>query len=138
MRNSYSKTDKDATFMRMKEDRQGNGQLKPAYNVQIGTENGFAVGYGVFQNPGDTKTLKPHLRKQQSRLGVRPKAVITDAGYGSEENYAYLENQRTVAVIKYNTWRKERSRKWKEDAFRIGNIMRRKNTMRVRTGEPSC
>jgi transposase len=92
-RNSYSKTDKDATFMRMKEDHMGNGQLKPAYNVQIGTENGFVVGYDLFANPGDTKTLKPHLRRQQRRLGVKPKAVITDAGYGSEENYVYLENR---------------------------------------------
>jgi transposase len=120
-RNSYSKTDKDATFMRMKEDQMENGQLKPAYNVQIGTENGFVVGYDIFQNPGDTRTLKPHLRRQQKRLGVKPKAVITDAGYGSEENYRYLENQGIKAVVKYGTWRKEQSKKWKEDAFRSEN-----------------
>ncbi|MCL2269986.1 MAG: IS1182 family transposase [Treponema sp.] len=117
-RNSYSKTDPDATFMRMKEDHMGNGQLKPAYNVQIGTENGFVVGYDLFPNPTDTKTLKPHLRKQAKRLGTKPKTVITDAGYGSEENYAYLENRQTTAVIKYNTYHKEKSRKWKSDAFR--------------------
>jgi hypothetical protein len=56
-RNSYSKTDTDAAFMRMKEDRMRNGQLKPAYNVQIGTENGFVVGYDLFPNLADTKTL---------------------------------------------------------------------------------
>jgi transposase len=83
-RNSYSKTDHEATFMRMKEDHMGNGQLKPAYNVQIGTENGFVTGYDIFQNPGDTKTLKPHLKRQKKRFGVNPKVVITDAGYGSE------------------------------------------------------
>jgi hypothetical protein len=105
----------------MKEDHMGNGQLKPAYNVQIGTENGFVVGYDVFQNPGDTRTLKPHLRRQAERLGVKPKAVIADAGYGSEENYRYLENRRTVAVVKYNTYRKEKSRKWQEDVFRTDN-----------------
>jgi transposase len=120
-RNSYSKTDKDATFMRMKEDHMGNGQLKPAYNVQIGTENGFVVGYDLFPNPNDTRTLKPHLRKQEKRLDSKPEAVITDAGYGSEENYAYLENKRTVAVIKYSTWRKEHSRKWQEEKFRTDN-----------------
>jgi transposase len=120
-RNSYSKTDKDATFMRMKEDRMGNGQLKPAYNVQIGSENGFVVGYDLFANPGDTKTLKAHLRRQARRLGVKPEAVITDAGYGSEENYAYLENRGTVAVVQYSTWRKEKSRKWQEDMFRTEN-----------------
>jgi len=120
-RNSYSKTDPDATFMRMKEDRMGNGQLKPGYNVQIGTENGFVVGYDLFPNPNDTKTLKPHLRRQSRRLGVKPKIVIADAGYGSEENYIYLENRRSVAVIKYGMYHKEQSRKWKSDIFKTDN-----------------
>jgi len=120
-RNSYSKTDPDATFMRMKEDHMRNGQLKPGYNVQIGTENGFVVGYDLFPNPTDTRTLKPHLRRQAKRLGVKPKTVIADAGYGGEENYRYLENKRTAAVIKYNTYRKEKSRKWKKDIFRTEN-----------------
>jgi transposase len=108
-------------FMRMKEDHLGNGQLKPAYNVQIGTENGFVVGYDLFQNLADTRTLKPHLRRQRKRLGVKPKVVITDAGYGSEENYVYLENQRTVAVVKYSTYQKEKSRKWQGDVFKTEN-----------------
>jgi transposase len=99
-RNSYSKTDPDATFMRMKEDHRGKGQPKPGYNVQIGTENGFVVGYDIFANPNDTKTLKPHLKRQKKRLGVNPQTVITDAGYGSEENYVYLENQKITAVVK--------------------------------------
>jgi transposase len=120
-RNSYSKTDPDATFMRMKEDHMGNAQLKPAYNVQTGTENGFVTGYDIFPNPTDTKTLKPHLKRQAKRLGVKPKAVVTDAGYGSEENYVYLENQKTTAVIKYNTYHKEKSRKWKEDISKSEN-----------------
>ena len=120
-RNSYSKTDQDATFMRMKEDHMNNGQLKPGYNAQIGTENGFVVGYDLFPNPADSRTLKPHLMWQARRLGVKPKVVIADAGYGSEENYRYLENKRTVAVVKYNTYRKEQSRKWKEDIFRTEN-----------------
>lgn len=34
-RSSYSKTDLEATFMRMKEDHMLNGQLKPAYNVHV-------------------------------------------------------------------------------------------------------
>jgi transposase len=119
-RNSYSRTDPDATFMRMKEDHFGNGQLKPAYNVQIGTENGFVVGYDLFQNPGDTRTLKPHLKRQKKRLGIKPKVVIADAGYGSEENYRYLENRRTVAVVKYNTYHQEKHRR-KEDILNAAN-----------------
>ena len=126
-RNSYSKTDPDATFMRMKEDqgetkfRTGNGQLKPGYNVQIGTEGGFVLGYDLFPNPADTRTLKPHLRRQKKRLGVSPQAVIADAGYGSEENYRYLENRGIRAVVKYGMYRKEGSRKWKEDRWNTEN-----------------
>jgi hypothetical protein len=107
--------------MRLKEDHMRNGQLKPAYNVQIGTENGFVVGYDIYPNPTDTKTLKVHLKRQKQRLGENPKAVITDAGYGSEENYRYLENHGTVAIIKYNTWQKEKSKKWQDDIFRTEN-----------------
>ena len=120
-RNSYSKTDRDTTFMRMKEDqgetkvRTGNGQLKPAYNVPIGTEGGFVGGYDLFPNPGDTLMMKRHLERQQERLGVRPKAVIADAGYGSEENYQYREDNGTVAEVTYGTYRKERTKEGKED-----------------------
>ena len=120
-RNSYSKTDPEATFMRMKEDHRGKGQPKPGYNVQIGTENGFVVGYDIYANPGDIRTLKPHLKRQKKRLGVKPKTVITDAGYGSEENYVYLENQGIKAVVKYATYHKEKSNKWKEDIFKLEN-----------------
>jgi hypothetical protein len=120
-RNNYSKTDHDATFMRMKEGHMGNEQLKSAYNVQIGTENRFVVGYDVFPNPADTRTLKPHLRWQAERLGVKPKAVITDAGYGSEENYLYLERQKITAVVKHGTYQKEKSKKWREGAFKSDN-----------------
>jgi len=120
-RNSYSKTDKDATFMRMKDDHMKTGQLKPGYNIQIGSENGFVVGYDIFSSPTDTNTLKPHLKRQEKRLGVRPKIAIADAGYGSEENYLYLERRGIVAVVKYTTYRKEKSRKWREDIFRSEN-----------------
>jgi hypothetical protein len=122
-RNSYSKTDPDATFMRMKEDQgkttfcTGNGQLKPGYNVQIGRENGFILGYDIFPNPADTRTLKVHLRRQKKRLGAKPKAVIADAGYGSGENYRYLENQKIRAVVKYGMYRKEHRGKWREDPW---------------------
>jgi transposase len=120
-RNSYSKTDHDATFMRMKEDHMRNGQLKPGYNVQIGTENGFVLGYDIFPNPTDTRTLIPHLDKMETRLGKKPARIIADAGYGSNENYAYLENKNVEAVVKYGTFHKEATRKWKKDQFRTEN-----------------
>ena len=60
-RNSYSKTDEDATFMRMKEDHMRNGRLKPGYNVQIGVNSEYITGIEVVSDRSDVKTLKPFL-----------------------------------------------------------------------------
>jgi transposase len=110
-RNSYSKTDPDATFMRMKEDHMRNGQLKPAYNTQISTENQIIIHYTIHQNPTDTKTLKPHLENMEETFGKESlqdlKEITADAGYGSEENYEYLEQKGLTAYVKYNTFEKE-------------------------------
>lgn len=106
-RNSYSKTDPDATFMRMKEDHMLNGQLKPAYNWQISTQNQFILNYSLHQNPTDTLTLKPHLEQYQALYGFLPSAVVADAGYGSDENYQLLEQKAVVAYLKYNTFDRE-------------------------------
>lgn len=61
-------SDNNATFMRMKKDVMLNGQLKPCYNIQVGTENSFTIGYYIFPNPIDTKTLKTHLENMKKRL----------------------------------------------------------------------
>ncbi|MHC5311097.1 IS1182 family transposase [Myroides sp. LJL116] len=106
-RNSYSKTDQDATFMRMKEDHMQNGQLKPGYNVQISTNNQFILSYSLHSNPTDTTTLIPHLENFKDNLGNLPKALTADAGYGSEENYHYLEEQNVDAYVKYNSFNNE-------------------------------
>jgi len=111
-RRSYSKMDNDATFMRMKEDHMKNGQLKPGYNVQIGTENQFVTGYSIHQNPGDTSCMKSHLEQlKEQRDGKLPKTITADAGYGSEENYEYLEHSKIEHYVKYNTFHKEQSSK---------------------------
>ena len=82
-RSSYSKTDTDATFMRMKEDHLKNGQLKPAYNVQLSTNHQFITTYTLHQSTTDTTTLTTHLQQHQSCYGSLPEALTTDAGYGS-------------------------------------------------------
>ena len=82
-----SRTDADATFMRMKEDHMKNGQVKAGYNLQIATETQFLLHYDVFSNPTDTKTLLPLLRTYPHDL----RTVVADAGYGSEENLLRLE-----------------------------------------------
>ncbi|MDN4015139.1 IS1182 family transposase [Chryseobacterium gambrini] len=110
-RGSYSKTDTDATFMRMKEDHMKNGQLKPAYNAQISTENQFILNYTLHQNPTDTTTLVSHLDNFKESYGQEVFSAIesltADAGYGSEENYQLLEELKIEAFVKYNTFDKE-------------------------------
>ena len=101
-RNSYSKTDPDATFMRMKEDHMRNGQLKPGYNVQLSTNNQFIASYSIHPNPTDTRTLIPHLQQHIKAYKQKPANITADAGYGSEENYQWLENKRITAYVKHN------------------------------------
>jgi transposase len=108
-RNSYSKTDPDATFMRMKEDHMKNGQLKPAYNVQISTSNQFIVNYTIHPNPTDTTTFPSHLAQHEASFGKAPKVVIADAGYGSEENYTLLEQKKATAFVKYGLFDKQQN-----------------------------
>jgi transposase len=104
-RNSYARTDPDASCMRMKEDQGAEKPWpKPAYNVQIGTEGQFVVGFSVHGRAGDTSCLIPPLENLRIQLGRLPKNVVTDAGYGSEENYAYLEQHHLGNFLKYNTF----------------------------------
>ena len=106
-RNSYSKTDKDATFMRMKEDAMNNGQTKPGYNLQIGTENQFITDFGIFQTPGDPFTMIPFFNSFFDRYGRMPHTGVADSGYGSEENYRFMEETGIEAFVKYNMLHKE-------------------------------
>jgi hypothetical protein len=121
-RNSYSKTDNDATFMRMKEDHMMNGQLKPAYNVQISTENQIITHYSTHQTSTDFTTLEPHLESFESTYKKQSKQVIADAGYGSEENYQLLENKEVDFFIPYNMYRIEQTRKHKKNLFHTQNL----------------
>jgi transposase len=121
-RNSYSKTDTDATFMRLKEDHMKNGQLKPAYNIQISTENQIVTNFSIHQNPGDTSTLISHLEQFHSLYKKHSATTIADAGYGSEQNYEYLESIESEAYVKYNYFYKEQKRSFKKDIFRQDNL----------------
>ncbi len=120
-RNSYSKTDPDATFMRMKDDHMQNGQLKPGYNVQISSENQFIVNYTLHQQTTDYHTLKPHLEQHEELYQSNPEELTADAGYGSEENYEMLQQKGITSYVKYNTFDKElgsaKSKKKKKTDF---------------------
>lgn len=121
-RNSYSKTDKDATFMRMKEDAMNNGQTKPGYNLQIGTEGQFITDFALFPNPTDTLTYIPFMESFKNRYGALPSTEIADSGYGSEENYRFLEEHGIEAFVKYNRFHIEQRPRYVQDHFRSENF----------------
>ena len=121
-RNSYSKTDIDATFMRMKDDYMRNGQLKPGYNLQIGVISEYICAYDVFPNPSDSKTLIPFLDKI-SALNLNIKNVVADAGYESINNYEYLEKNGYNSYIKPIYFEKSKTRKFKNDLNRVENLI---------------
>ena len=121
-RNSYSKTDHDATFMRMKDDYMMNGQLKAGYNVQIASEGQYTLVYDIFPNPTDTRTLIPFLDKIEKDYFDLPEHIVADAGYGSEQNYSdIISNRSREALITYNMYLKEQKRKYKKDEFKTAN-----------------
>ena len=121
-RNSFSKTDKDATFMHMKEDHMQNGQLKPGYNIQIGVEGEYIVGVDVSSERSDQLTLKPYLDKLEKDLPKKFENVIADAGYESEENYMYLSKHNQKSYIKPQNYEKSKSKKFKEDISKRENM----------------
>ena len=121
-RNSYSKTDPDATFMRMKEDAMNNGQTKPGYNIQISTENQFITNYGIYWRPTDQGTLIPYLTSFSNRYGMQSEEVCADSGYGSEQNYNFMFGQNIVPCVKYNMFHAEDKRKYVKNPFLPQNM----------------
>ena len=121
-RNSYSRTDPDATFMRMKEDAMLNGQLKPGYNVQISTENQFITNFGIYQRPTDTLTMISYLESFKTRYGMQSDEIVADSGYGSEENYEYMFSNGMTPYVKYNMFHVEQRRSYRNNPFRVSNL----------------
>lgn len=121
-RNSYSKTDTDATFMRMKEDAMKNGQLKPAYNVQHGVDSEYITWLTVGPQPTDTTTLIPFLKTMEEHLNFKYLKIVADAGYESEENYSFIEDNNQIAFIKPANYELSKTRKYKNDIGKIENM----------------
>ncbi len=121
-RNSYSKTDLEATFMRMKEDHMLNGQLKPAYNVQIAVENYFIIHGYVSNDRTDYNTLIPVLEKHQEAFGSVLEEVTADSGYCSEKNLLYLKEKGIESYIKLQDHEKRKTRAYAEDISKYYNM----------------
>ena len=114
-RNSYSKTDHDATFMRMKEDAMGNGQLKPAYNLQHGVDSEYITWLTIGPQPTDTTTLIPFLKDAEEHLKFKYTNITADAGYESEENYLFLEGNGQLSYIKPANYEISKTHKYRND-----------------------
>lgn len=136
--------------MHMKEDAMNNGQTKPGYNLQIATENQFITNFALFPNPTDTLTFIPFEEMFFYRYGRFAKTTIADSGYGSEENYRFMDGNGTEAFVKYNYFHKEQKPRYKPNPFHpeslyynkredyyvcpMGQHMNRTGTKRGKTG----
>lgn len=114
-RNSFSKTDPDATFMHLKEDHMRNAQLKPAYNLQLAVEGEYIIGFDISSERSDQCTLIPLIDKMDKNIGVKYQDVTADAGYESEENYTYFENRKQDCYIKPQNYERSKNRKFKNN-----------------------
>ena len=114
-RNSFSKTDPDATFMHMKDDHMRNAQLKPGYNVQFGVEGEYIVGVDISSERSDQLTMIPLLERMEQHLGHSYEDVTLDAGYESEENYTWFEERGQTCYIKPQNYERSKTRKFKND-----------------------
>ncbi|WP_338757170.1 IS1182 family transposase [Levilactobacillus brevis] len=121
-RNSFAKTDTDATFMRMKEDPMKNGQLKPGYNLQVASQNQYALYFDLFQRPTDTRTLIPFLSNIFAQAPKASRYVVADAGYGSEMNYQFIaDDLERDFLIPYGMYEKEQTRAYHKDKRKVAN-----------------
>ena len=122
-RNSYSKTDPDATFMRIKKDYMGNDQLLPAYNIQIGVADEYIVVADVFQYRSDMDCFIPLMERFYELYGLYPKYPVADAGYGSYNNYLFCQEHGMEKFMKFTMYKKETTdEKYRNDPFRATNF----------------
>ncbi len=132
-RNSYSKTDNDATFMRMKKDYMGNDQLLPGYNIQLGLCDEYIAVYDVKQYASDMDCFQPLMEKFSRTYGIYPIYPLADAGYGSFNNYLYCEEHGMQKYMKFTMFKKEtEDAKYRDNPYRAVNFPINKN------GNPVC
>lgn len=131
-RNSYSKTDKDATFMRMKKDYMGNDQLLPGYNVQVGVCDEYIAVYDIQRYASDMDCFQPLMQRYFRIFGKYPEYPVADAGYGSYNNYLYCEEHGMKKYMKFTMFEKEtEDKKYREDPYRAVNFP-------IKEGHPVC
>lgn len=132
-RNSYSKTDNDATFFRMKKDYMGNDQLLPGYNIQLGLCDEYISVFDVKQYASDMDCFKSLMEKFNNTYHQYPIYPVADAGYGSFNNYLYCEEQGMKKYMKFTMFKKEtEDKEYHNNPFRAVNFPINEN------GNPIC
>lgn len=127
-RNSYSKTDNDATFMRVRKDYMGNDQLLPAYNMQIAVCDEYIATLDVKQYASDIECFIPLMEKFNKQYGMYPKYPVADAGYGSFNNYIYCEQHCMEKFMKFTMFEKEtKDKKYRDNPYRAVNFTQDEN-----------
>ena len=122
-RNSYSKTDHDATFMRVKKDYMGNDQLLPAYNLQMAVCDEYIAHYDVFPYAADMDCFQPLMEGFRQRYGFYPRYPVADAGYGSFNNYLYCQEHGMEKYMKFTMYEKEsKDEKYRNNPYRACNF----------------
>lgn len=122
-RNSYSKTDQDATFMRLKRDYMGNDQLLPAYNLQAAICDEYIAVIDVKPYASDMECFVLLMEKFSRTYGHYPKYPVADAGYGSYNNYLYCEEHGMEKYMKFTMYKKETTdKKYHENPYRAVNF----------------
>lgn len=122
-RNSYSKTDHDATFMRMKRDYMGNDQLLPGYNIQFGVCDEYIAVYDIKQYASDMDCFVPLMERFKNTYEKYPEYPVADAGYGSFNNYLYCEEHGMKKYMKFTMYEKEsKDMKYRNDPYRAVNF----------------
>lgn len=102
--------DPDCGIMHAKEDGY-KGMATPNYNVQIATQNQYVTNYGAYDSADDKSTALDFVDTCVEENGVKPSAVVEDAGYGCEEVYVGLEQRQIEAVVKYPGYDAESARR---------------------------
>ena len=122
-RGSYSKTDHDATFFRMKKDYMGNDQLLPGYNLQMVVCDEYIAHYDVFPFASDTDCFQPLMEGFFKRYGHYPRYPVADAGYGSYNNYLYCQECGMEKYMKFTMYEKEsKDKQYRKDPYRACNF----------------
>lgn len=122
-RNSYSKTDNDATFMRVKCDYMGNDQLLPSYNLQAAVCDEYIAVIDVKQYASDMECFVPLMEKFNKTYGHYPLYPVADAGYGSFNNYIYCQEHGMKKFMKFTMFEKEtKDKKYQSNPFRVDNF----------------